>query len=321
MLKCQIDMVRPGDIRRGGILDLRSLRYFVRIAELGSITLASHELGLVQPALSRHVHRLECELNAQLLVRMPRGVRLTRAGQLYLERCRRILTELEFAKHEVSAEQTAPTQSVTLAIPPSLMSLLAVEFIRRMRESLPRVRLTVNEGLSARSCKQIMDGTLDLAIIADPPVSQAIHLGALASESFVVVGRPSRDAGKRLYTIRSLSTSRFIMPATFRAAIDQQLSRYNTRIQVDLEINSMEGIRQLVLAGMGQTICPVSALRDDVEAGRLQAWRVTDISLQRGLSLAHRLDLSSSGRNAAQVIQAHIIDMAERGCFRPSELN
>ena len=121
-------------------MDLSSLRYFVRIAELGSITLASHELGLVQPALSRHIHRLEYELNAQLLVRMPRGVRLTRAGQLYLERCRRVLTELEFAKEEISAEQTTPTQSVTLGIPPSLMSLLAVEVISRMRESLPRIR-------------------------------------------------------------------------------------------------------------------------------------------------------------------------------------
>ena len=313
-------MVRRADTR-GGILDLRSLRYFVRIAELGSITLASHELGLVQPALSRHIHRLEYELNAKLLLRMPRGVRLTRAGQLYLERCRRVLTELEFAKQEVSAEQTTPNQTVTLAIPPSLMSLLAVELIRRMRESLPRVRLTVYEGLSARSCRQIMDGTLDLAVIADPPVSQAIHLGALASESFVVVGRPSRDAGKRPYTVSTLSKSRFIMPATFRAAIDQQLSRYNTRIQVDLEINSLEGIRQLMLAGMGQTIFPVSALRDDIEAGRLQAWPITDISLQRGLSLANRLDLSPSGLSAAQLIQAHIVDMAERGYFRPGELN
>ena len=305
----------------GGILDLSSLRYFVRIAELGSITLASHELGLVQPALSRHIHRLEYELNAQLLVRMPRGVRLTRAGQLYLERCRRVLTELEFAKEEISAEQTTPTQSVTLGIPPSLMSLLAVEVISRMRESLPRIRLTVHEGLSARSCRQIMDGTLDLAVIADPPVSEAIHLAALAAESFVVVGRPSRDAPKQPYTISTLSKSRFIMPATFRATIDQQLSRYNTRVQVALEINSMEGIRQLVLAGMGQTICPVSAVRADLEAGRLQAWSISDISLQRGLSLAHRLDLSPSGRSAAQLIQSHIVHMAERGYFRPGKLN
>jgi LysR family nitrogen assimilation transcriptional regulator len=108
------------------------------------------------------------------------------------------------------------------------------------------------------------------------------------------------------------------MPATFRATIDQQLSRYNKRIQVELEINSLEGVRQLVLAGMGQTIFPVSALRDDIQAGRLQAWPVVDINLQRGLSLAHRLDFTPAGRSAAQLIQAHIIDMAGRGYFKVS---
>ena len=82
-------------------MDLRGIRYFVQIAELGSITRAAQHLRVAQPALSRHIHALEEELGVPLLVRLPRGVRLTTAGRQFLDHCQRILRELGRAQDEL----------------------------------------------------------------------------------------------------------------------------------------------------------------------------------------------------------------------------
>src|SRR5579883_2208387 len=74
----------------GGRMELRSLYYFVRIAELGSITRAAAHLQIAQPALTRHVQRLESELDAALFTRANRGVRLTEAGQKLFDSAQRI---------------------------------------------------------------------------------------------------------------------------------------------------------------------------------------------------------------------------------------
>ena len=76
-------------------MELRSLAYFVRIAELGSITRAAAHLRLAQPALTRHVQRLEDELGVALFTRANRGVRLTEAGEQLLEGATRILRDVE----------------------------------------------------------------------------------------------------------------------------------------------------------------------------------------------------------------------------------
>src|SRR5215471_15175031 len=75
-------------------MELRSLQYFVRIAELGSITRAAAHLQIAQPALTRHVQRLEDELDTSLFTRVNRGVRLTEAGHKLLESAQRILRDV-----------------------------------------------------------------------------------------------------------------------------------------------------------------------------------------------------------------------------------
>ncbi|MGH7055408.1 MAG: LysR family transcriptional regulator, partial [Stellaceae bacterium] len=89
---------------RAGV-ELRSLGYFVRIAELGSITRAAAHLRLAQPALSRHVQRLEAELGTSLVTRAHRGVRLTEAGGKLLENAQRSLREVERAGDEIRAHR------------------------------------------------------------------------------------------------------------------------------------------------------------------------------------------------------------------------
>src|SRR5205809_7730855 len=91
------------------LMELRSLGYFVRIAELGSITRAASHLRLAQPALTRHVQRLEEELGVALFTRANRGVRLTEAGEKLLDSASRILREVERTSDEIRAQDAHPS--------------------------------------------------------------------------------------------------------------------------------------------------------------------------------------------------------------------
>src|ERR1700676_4614218 len=101
-------MIGETPFSNGAPMELRSLSYFVRIAELGSITRAAAHLHVAQPALTRHVQRLEDELNVALFTRANRGVRLTRAGQKLLDGAARILRDIERPGDAIRAQDAHP---------------------------------------------------------------------------------------------------------------------------------------------------------------------------------------------------------------------
>src|ERR1700675_5218600 len=124
-------------------MELRSLSYFPRIAELGSITRAESHLRLAQPALTRHVQRLEEELGVALFTRANRGVRLTEAGQKLLDGATRILRDIERTGDEIRTQDAHPSGRIILGITPPLCPILVPELFARMRRDFPRVELKV----------------------------------------------------------------------------------------------------------------------------------------------------------------------------------
>ena len=112
-------------------MELRSLHYFVRVAELGSITRAAAHLHLAQPALTRHVQRLEEELGVALFTRANRGVRLTEAGEKLLDSAIRILRDIERTGDEIRAQDAHPSGRIILGITPTLCPVLVPELFAR----------------------------------------------------------------------------------------------------------------------------------------------------------------------------------------------
>jgi len=130
-------------------MDLRSIRYFVQIADCGGITRAAASLGVAQPALTRHVKTMEEELGLALLVRLPRGVRLTGAGRQFLDHCRRALRELDRARDELRANVESPRGEVILGVSPTLGPLLVPGIVERTRRQCPQVALKIVEHFSS----------------------------------------------------------------------------------------------------------------------------------------------------------------------------
>lgn len=145
-----------------------ALRTLVEVARLGSISAAADTLGYTQSAISRQVQALESETGAQLLERLPRGVRLTTAGEAVERHARVILREVTRIAEAV-AEPEAATTTLAIGAVPSAAAALVPAVAHRLRRDHPDVRLRFVEGFTPDLFGRVARGELDLAVVTDYP--------------------------------------------------------------------------------------------------------------------------------------------------------
>lgn len=298
-------------------MDLRSIKYFVQIAELGSITRAAGHLGIAQPALSRHVHGLEEELGTQLLMRLPRGVRLTVAGRQFLDHCRRIMRELDRARDELRKSSEVPSGRVILGLSPTIGPLLLPGVIERVRRQCPQIALKIVEWFSTQLYDALLTGRVDVAVLTNAPPSRALKLTPLISEPIVVLTPPQARETRRFYTLPELSKTPVITSEAIRNIVEEQLSRYGWRLNVEAEIDAIEAIRRLLLRGISPVVMPVSTFHDDIKAGRIAAFQIADANVHRILALAHQAErrLPAAVDEISQVVAGEMNALFDEGVF------
>ncbi|MEK6592367.1 MAG: LysR family transcriptional regulator [Pseudomonadota bacterium] len=298
-------------------MDLRSIKYFVQIAELGSITRAADHLGIAQPALSRHVRSIEDELGTQLLVRLPRGVRLTGAGRQFLDHCRRIVRELARVKDELRTSNEVPRGRMILGLSPTIGPMLLPGVIERARRQCPQISLKIVEGFSTQLYDALLTGRVDVAVLTNPAPSRALRLTPLFSEPLVVLSPPLPRGTRRFFTLPELSKTPVIVTHAIRSIVDEQISRYGVQLQVEAEIDAVEAVRRLLLRGIGPAVMPVSTFHDDIKAGRISAFQIADANVHRILMLAQQSErrLSAAVEEISQVVTAEMNALFDQGLF------
>lgn len=311
-----IDLAAPGRYRAG--MELRSLGYFVRIAELGSITRAAAHLRVAQPALSRHVQRLEEELGARLFTRANRGVRLTEAGNKLLENALRILREVERAGDEIRAQRAYPSGKIILGVTPTLCPVVVPELFARVRRHYPRVELKVVHAGMVRLEEFVIDGRVDLALLSEMSKSRLILSTPLAREEMVLVTRPgARSQG--IVMPEELAATPLILGDGLRAAMEQLLAGLGVALMIDTELNDHETIRLMVQQGVGASILPHSSVYRECLRGLLEAHRIGGSGVFRTLALGVSVNrTASSARNAvAEIVTRVLADIEAEGKLRP----
>jgi LysR family transcriptional regulator, nitrogen assimilation regulatory protein len=308
----------PAGGRNCAAMELRSLHYFVRIAELGSITRASAHLQIAQPALTRHVQRLEDELDTPLFTRANRGVRLTEAGHKLLESAQRILRDVERAGDEIRAHKAHPSGKIILGVTPTQCPVVVPELFARMRRHFPLVELKVVHAGMVRLEEFVVDGRVDLALLSEISRSRLIVSTRLADEEMVLVTRPgARPRG--IVSAEELNRTPLILGDGLRAAMDVLLAGRGIELKVDTELNDHETIRLMVQQGVGASILPHSSVHRECGRGLAEAHRITGKGIFRTLALGVPANRStSSAREAvAEVIGQVIADIEAEGKLRP----
>jgi LysR family nitrogen assimilation transcriptional regulator len=294
-------------------MELRSLAYFVRVAELGSITRAAAHLHLAQPALTRHVQRLEEELGVALFTRANRGVRLTEAGQKLLDGATRILRDVERTGDEIRAQDAHPSGRIILGMTPTLCPVLVPDLFAAMRAEYPRIELKVMHAGMIRLEEFLIDGRVDIALLSELSRSRLILSTALGREEMVLVTKPgARPAG--IVGGGELSATPLVLGDGLRAAMDALLAGRGVELKVAIEVNDHETIRLMVARGVAASILPYSSVARECAAGLIEAHRLTAEGIFRTLALGVRVSRSASlAREAVARALTGIVADLERG--------
>jgi LysR family nitrogen assimilation transcriptional regulator len=271
-------------------MELRSIKYFVAIAELGNISGAAKKLGIAQPALTRHIKQLEEELNTTLLNRLARGVQLTASGREFLEYADRILAEVAQAKHEITGQGINPAGSLVFGASPTISTILMPKVVADSLHELPDINLKLIEGRSIRLYDSLLTGVLDMAILTNPLPSYKLHLTPLITESLCLIGIVNQLPKGRATDLEVLEKMPLILTPGMLFLVDRFQARKKLKLNVVAEIESIETIRSLVKAGEGVTIAPSTAFFDELNKNELDALILEIDGLHRELVLASRTD-------------------------------
>jgi LysR family nitrogen assimilation transcriptional regulator len=188
-------------------MDIKELRNFMHVARAGSVSRAAEELRLAQPALSRQIKKLEHEFGVALFARHGRGVRLSAAGSLLLERAEAI-TQLVHQTGEEIRDRRAPTGGrITVGAPPAAGRLLIPAFAERFQKAWPQTTLHMREGVSSSLQEWLLEKRIDIAILHNPPHLESFDIRPLLSERMLVIGPPTRRGERRRHLCVSASAT------------------------------------------------------------------------------------------------------------------
>ena len=169
-------------------MELRHLRYFVAVAEEGSLTVAAERrLHTAQPSLSRQMRDLEYEVGAQLMVRGARGIELTAAGRVFLDHARLALAQVEAAREAArrAAEPAKPSFALGFLTGQEMDWL--PEAIRTLRDELPNMEVTVSSQYSPQLADALTRGRLDVAFMRQEAQTPDLAYRLITKELLVAV--------------------------------------------------------------------------------------------------------------------------------------
>ena len=265
-------------------LNAKQLRYFLAVATEGTFTKASSTLRVAQPALSRQINLLQGELSTPLLVRHRRGVVLTEAGSALLERVRPLLISLDRIQAEITEYSAAPTGSVRIGCTPTLTAELVIVPVRTILEAYPRVAIQIREGVSHQLCRAVLSDEIDAAIVSENLAESFLAAEPLFDEQVWLFGPKNKRRRPKTESITQIGALPLIMasaPQTTRRFVDRAVARHSLKLNVIVVSDSIQATRELLVAGIGYTLAPYSALIGDVKAGLISGTPIRDFWIRR----------------------------------------
>jgi LysR family transcriptional regulator, hydrogen peroxide-inducible genes activator len=245
-------------------MNLRDLKYLVALADTGHFGKAAERAFVSQPTLSAQVKKLEEYLGVKLVERQPKNVQLTEVGKQVVVRARRMLDEGD----EIIAlarNNTDPfAGKLKVGLIPTIGPYLLPRVMQKIRKLLPHLGLMLYEHQTESVLKRLRDGEIDLGIMALPIAHDGLETRKLYEEAFTVALPNSHPlAAKQTIKIQDLKGQTLLLLEDGHCLRDQALevcSRIGVREAEDFRATSLETLRQMVVAGLGITLLPETAV-------------------------------------------------------------
>ena len=269
-------------------MELRQLRYFVRVVEAGSIGRAAQSIGMVTSALSQQISRLEGELSTRLLRRSASGVEPTDAGLAFFRQAQLALRHADDAVQ--AAQQARLAGHVSVGLPSTTAAILGAPFVQAMNERYPDIRLHLVEALSGHLSDMLNGRMLDLAIVFQAESARRWSVTPLLDEPLFLLARPDMaglPAGETT-RIEAIAHLPLVLPSGrhgLRALVNNAYQQSGRTPLVAVEVDGLPVLMDVVQLGHVATIQPSSAMAR-IAPGQLHMARIDDAHLYRPNLLA-----------------------------------
>jgi DNA-binding transcriptional LysR family regulator len=250
-------------------VNLRQLEYFVVIAEEGSFTRASERLLVAQPSLSQQIGVLEAELGGALLERLPRGVRLTMAGQNFLPEARATISHANRARRSVRMALSLESGQLEIATITSAAAGILPSALRRWQELHPSIEVSLSEYLHRRLLDEaVRNGDGDMAV-GSPPASWDGPIAPLGWEEFVIVLPPGDPMlGQRSVDLAELADRRWVHFARdhgLAEVLDTQCVAAGFTPRVAVRTSQVVAAPLFAASGLGPALVPHHIVPDSAK--------------------------------------------------------
>ena len=248
-------------------MDIRQIQNFLVLSQTLNFRIASEQINIVQPALSRQIQLLESELGALLFHRTKRVVRLTRAGVYFQTEASRILRDLNTVIDRTAQLHTGEAGEIRITHASSAMNTVVPAFLAKLRHKWPNLKTIADETSNYQQIEMLLRRETDIGIAPNIIAPPEIETRILYKENFALL-LPERHplAKKRLTNLAILKSETFILPRLstgigYVETILQICQGYGFRPKVAHESAHSIGVLRLVEAGLGIAIEPMSSVR------------------------------------------------------------
>jgi len=247
----------------GAAVELRHLRYFVAVAEEGSLTnAAERRLHTAQPSLSRQIRDLELEVGVKLLERSARGIALTSAGRVFLDHARLALLQVE-AAGDAARRAAAPEKSAfVIGFLTGQELVWLPETLRILRELEPAIEITIASQSSPELAGGLMRGKVDVAFLRREAQAPGLAFKFLIKEPLVAVLPTGHRLAKRKdIRLSDLADEIYITPTrvapTLKAAIENYAAKSGVTLKPAYDGENLSAVMSLVATTGGVTLLPL----------------------------------------------------------------
>lgn len=245
-------------------MELHQIRYFLAAADAGNFTRAAERSGISQPSLSHQIIILEKELGHKLFHRLGRRAVLTEAGKVFLDRARRVISEVEDATKALRDSPTLERQIKVGAVQ-SLAPYLLPPILERCARLHPNLTVHTHEDFRSDLVRGVVEGDLDLAIVPQPVKDPRVSVESLFKEPLLlVVGRGHPLASKPAITAGDLAGEDFVLlghSSSLLAEIERFCGAHNFVPRLGHRCSQMVTLKALLAGGTGVSIMPRIAFR------------------------------------------------------------
>ena len=296
---------------------LDQLKILHAISNEGSFKKAAEKLYISQPAVSLQIQNLERQLNTPLFYRDKRKARLTETGQLLIKYCERILSLCDETCRALDELHTLQSGSLIIGASQTTGTYLMPRLIGIFKNKYPQISIELQVYSTRKVSWGVANGNIDLAVVGGEvpqELQKDLRITSYAEDELALILPLSHPFStlefiqkEDLYRIRFIALN---TQSTIRNVIDNTLIQHgidSSYLKIEMELNSIEAIKNAVHSGLGAAFVSVSAITKELELGMLHWAKIEGLTMKRTLSIL--LNPKRYYSNTTQIFKEEILEM------------